>query len=294
LFKNILALVRVKQWIKNFFVLIPLFFAGKLQDPNSIFMGLSAFFAFNFFSSIVYIINDLYDIEADRKHPRKKSRPLPAGKISMAVAIIIAIILFIFGSIIGILLNLQFSICLGLYLMLNVFYTFWGKHIVILDVLCIATGFVLRVIGGSLAILAIPSNWIMMTTFFISLFMGFGKRRNEFIFLEKNKGLHRKVLNQYDKSLLNHLIFISCSIAIISYAMYTISPSVIDKFNNGKMLIYTVPIVTFLLYRYAFILWKKDEGDPTEIVIKDIGIILSGLLWVFVTVGLIYLPWKIM
>lgn len=290
MFKNILSLVRARQWIKNFFVLIPLFFAGKLIEPDSVIMGLTAFFAFNFFSSIVYIINDIYDMEADRNHPRKKNRPLPSGKLSVKIAIIIAIILFVCGGFLGILLNLQFSICLGVYLMLNVFYTFWGKHTVILDVICIAVGFVLRVIGGSLAILVLPSNWIMMTTFFLSLFMGFGKRRNEFISLEKDKGLHRKVLNQYDKSLLNHLIFISCSIAIISYAMYTISTSVIEKFNNGKLLIYTVPIVTFLLYRYAFILWKKDEGDPTEIVIKDTGIIVSGFLWILVTVGLIYIP----
>jgi decaprenyl-phosphate phosphoribosyltransferase len=293
--KSVFSLLRLKHWIKNFFVLIPLFFAGKMTSIPDIINSLLAFFTFSLVSSVIYIINDLIDVEADKKHPRKKKRPIPSGAITPPVAISVAILLFIAGSLINfIFLNYRYTICLGIYFILNIIYTVWGKHVVILDVLCIASGFVLRVIAGSMAIDVLPSNWMMMTTFFLSLFLGFGKRRNEFLNLESEKGLHRKVLNQYDEKLLNHLIFSSCAIAIISYAMYTISPSVTEKFHNGDLLIFTIPFVTFVLFRYVFIIWKKDEGDPTEIVLQDVGIIISGLLWLFVSIGLIYFPFRIL
>jgi 4-hydroxybenzoate polyprenyltransferase len=202
--------------------------------------------------------------------------------------VIIAVFLFLSTGAVSILVNIQFMICIGTYFLLNILYSFRGKHVVIFDVLCIATGFVLRVIGGAAAISVLPTNWIMMGTFFLALFLGFGKRRNEFLSLEKEKGNHRKVLNHYDENLLNHLIFISCGIAIISYAMYTLSPS--EKFNNGEKLIYTVPIVTFILFRYVFIIWKKDEGDPTEVIFHDIVLVGAGVFLLLVIIGLIYGP----
>ncbi|MBN2443641.1 MAG: decaprenyl-phosphate phosphoribosyltransferase [Spirochaetales bacterium] len=286
--KNLAALLRAKQWIKNLFVLTPLFFAKKLTDPDSLFLGIYAFIAFNLISSVVYIVNDISDIEADRRHPRKKLRPIPAGIISIKTAIIIAVILFISAGAMCLLLNMMFMVCLGSYFLLNMMYNFKGKHVVILDVLCIASGFVLRVIGGAMAINVIATDWIIMTTFFLSLFLGFGKRRNEIIALENDKGNHRKVLNHYDETLLNHLIFISCGIAIISYAMYTLTHT--DKFNNGDKLIYTVPIVTFFLFRYVFVIWKKNEGDPTEVLLHDRVLIGAGLLLMVVVIGLIYAP----
>jgi decaprenyl-phosphate phosphoribosyltransferase len=293
--QSVFALLRLKQWIKNFFVLIPLFFAGKMTSIPDICHSLLAFFTFSIIASVIYIVNDIIDSEADKKHPRKKRRPIPSGAITPPVAIVVAMFLFVSGSLISIFfLNYQYTICLGIYFILNIIYTIWGKHVVILDVLCIAIGFVLRVIAGSMAIDVMPSNWMMMTTFFLSLFLGFGKRRNEFLNLESEKGLHRKVLDHYDENLLNHLIFSSCAIAIISYAMYTISPSVTEKFHNGDLLIFTIPFVTFVLFRYVFIIWKKDEGDPTEIVLQDIGIIISGLLWLAVSIGLIYIPFRIL
>lgn len=265
--KTTYNLFRVKQWIKNLFVLTPLFFAKQLTDINSVLFGIYAFIAFSLISSVVYIVNDICDIEADRKHPRKKLRPIPAGIIPVQAAVVIAIFLFISAGGFAILVNVQFIICIASYFLLNLFYSFRGKHIVVMDVLCIAMGFVLRVMGGAAAVSVVPTNWIMMGTFFLALFLGFGKRRNEFLSLEKEKGAHRKVLSHYDETLLNHLIFISCGIAIISYAMYTLSPS--DKFNNGDKLIFTIPIVTFILFRYVFIIWKKDEGDPTEVIFHD-------------------------
>lgn len=286
--KNIYHLLRVKQWIKNIFVLTPLFFAKKLTDLNSVLLGVYAFIAFNLISSVVYIINDICDIEADRKHPRKKHRPIPAGEIPLAAAVIIAVFLFLGTAALSVFTNVELIICIGIYFLLNVLYSFRGKHVVIFDVLCIATGFVLRVIGGAAAIDVVPTNWIMMGTFFLALFLGFGKRRNEFLSLEKDKGSHRKVLNHYDEKLLNHLIFMSCGIAIISYAMYTLSPS--EKFNNGDKLIYTIPIVTFILFRYVFLIWKKNEGDPTEVFFHDFVLIGAGVFLLLVIVGLIYGP----
>jgi decaprenyl-phosphate phosphoribosyltransferase len=286
--KTMYNLLRMKQWIKNLFVLTPLFFAKKFTDLNSLFLGIFAFLAFNLISSVVYIINDICDIEADRKHPRKRFRPIPAGIISLPTAVIIAVFLFLGAASLSLLVNVQFIICISTYFLLNVLYSFRGKHVVIFDVLCIATGFVLRVIGGAAAISVLPTNWIMMGTFFLALFLGFGKRRNEYLSLEREKGSHRKVLNHYDENLLNHLIFISCGIAIISYAMYTLSPS--DTFNNGDKLIYTVPIVTFILFRYVFIIWKKDEGDPTEVIFHDMVLVGAGFFLLFIIIALMYTP----
>ncbi|MBN1699771.1 MAG: decaprenyl-phosphate phosphoribosyltransferase [Spirochaetales bacterium] len=292
--RDIFSLLRIKQWIKNFFVLIPLFFAGKLTGAGDVIHSILAFFTFSLISSVIYIVNDVFDKDADKLHPRKKHRPIPSGKITPATALLIAVPFFVAGGALSLFLNYRYIICLATYFLLNIIYTLWGKHVIILDVLFIASGFVLRVIAGSLAIEVVPSNWMMMTTFFLSLFLGFGKRRNEYIKLDREKGSHRKVLNFYDETLLNHLIFSSCAIAIISYAMYTISPSVTEKFHNGDFLIFTIPFVTFVLFRYVFIIWKRDEGDPTEVVLQDIGIIISGLLWLLLSIGLIYLPFRIL
>jgi decaprenyl-phosphate phosphoribosyltransferase len=134
---------------------------------------------------------------------------------------------------------------------------------------------------------------MIMTTFFLSLFLGFGKRRNEYISLKSNKGLHRKVLEQYDVELLNHFIFASCAIAIISYALYTLSASVIERFPNGDKLVYTIPFFTYTLFRYVFFIWKKGEGDPTEVVLRDPGVIASVLMSAVIAIGIIYLPWRL-
>ncbi len=293
LISDIFALLRAKQWIKNFFVFIPLFFSGRLMDNGELLLSLFAFMAFNFVSSAVYIINDLNDIEADKLHPRKAKRPIPSGRIVPVVALIIAFVSFSISAGISLLfVNIPFLICICAYLAFNIVYTFWAKHVAILDVLFIAAGFVLRVVAGSYAIIVEPSGWLIMTTFFLSLFLGFGKRRNEFMALEKDKALHRKVLAQYDKSILDHFIFTSCALSIISYALYTLSSSVIERFQNGSRLVYTIPFFTFCLFRYILGIWKHEEGDPTEVVLHDIGLVLSIVLTAVLTLCLIYLPWR--
>jgi decaprenyl-phosphate phosphoribosyltransferase len=290
---DVLSLLRVRQWIKNFFVFIPLIFSGKLLDVKQILLSVFAYFAFNFVSSVVYIVNDLNDVEADRLHPRKSQRPIPSGRIKPVTAWIIAGLSLSAGTAMSItLVNPVYAICVGTYLVLNIIYTFWGKHAVILDVLFIATGFVVRVVAGAYAISVEPSGWLIMTTFFLSLFLGFGKRRNEFMALEKNKVLHRKVLAHYDVELLNHFIFASCALSIISYALYTLSPSVIERFQHGNKLVYTIPFFTFCLFRYVFYIWKKEEGDPTEVVLHDPSIIISVALCVLLTLAFIYIPWR--
>jgi decaprenyl-phosphate phosphoribosyltransferase len=292
--KDILSLIRVKQWIKNCFVFIPLFFSGKLMIPWESLLCVYAFLSFDLISSVVYIINDLCDIEADKLHPRKSKRPLPAGRIKPPVAVVIAVLVFTAGSTISIFLvnNILFTISLGSYFILNIAYSFWGKHVVILDALLLAAFFVIRVIGGSFAIMVEPSGWLIMTTFFLSLFLGFGKRRNEYISLQKDKGLHRKVLEEYDLTLLNHFIFASCGIAIMSYALYTLSSVVTAHFKNGDKLVYTIPFFTFILFRYAISIWKKEEGDPTEVVLHDPAIIISVFLCAAIALSLMYLPWR--
>jgi decaprenyl-phosphate phosphoribosyltransferase len=290
---DILAVLRIRQWIKNFFVFIPLIFSGRLTDTRDLILAVFAWIAFNFISSVVYIINDLKDIDADKLHPRKSQRPIPSGRISFFVACAIAACSLVAASVISVLfINTLYVFCIAAYLLINIIYTFWGKQVVILDVLFIAMGFVIRVVSGSYAISVEPSGWLIMTTFFLSLFLGFGKRRNEFIALEKNKVLHRKVLAQYDLDLLNHFIFTSCALSIISYALYTLSPSVIERFAHGNKLVYTIPFFTFCLFRYVFFIWKKEEGDPTEVVLRDPAIIISVGLCVLLALGFIYIPWR--
>lgn len=288
--RAIIRLIRVKQWVKNFFVLFPLLFSHNITNIHDVLICIVAFFAFNFISSTIYVINDYNDIENDKNHPRKRKRPLASGEIGKTTAIILIIILFIIGISISLFVNPLFITVLLIYFGLFVLYTFKAKNIVLLDVFFIAIGFVLRVTGGSAAIMVEPSGWIVMTTFFLSLFLAFGKRRNEIIGQENKEKEHRKVLDFYDKDLLNFFIFANCGISIISYALYTLSPSVIERFANGEKLVYTIPFVAYVLFRYIMILWKNKEGDPTEVVFHDPGLIISGVLWVIMTSILLYVP----
>ncbi|MBN2737489.1 MAG: decaprenyl-phosphate phosphoribosyltransferase [Spirochaetales bacterium] len=286
----VIRLIRIKQWVKNFFVLFPLLFSHKITNIDDVLICIVAFFAFNFISSTIYVINDYNDVEADKNHPRKCKRPLASGEIGKSAAIIIIIVLFIIGISISLFVNPIFIAVLLAYFGLFLLYTFKAKNMVLLDVFFIALGFVLRVTGGSAAIMVEPSGWIIMTTFFLSLFLGFGKRRNEIIGLENKDKEHRKVLDFYDKDLLNFFIFANCGISIISYALYTLSPSVIDRFANGEKLVYTIPFVAYVLFRYIMILWRNKEGDPTEVVFHDPGLIISGVIWVVLTSILLYVP----
>lgn len=282
-------LMRVRHWLKNLFVFAPLIFSASLSRVDMMLNSLLIFIAFCFASSGVYIFNDINDLESDRHHWRKKNRPISSGAVSLKEATVVAIVCFILAFVIVLLLPLLAGLFLLIYVLENVFYTLRGKEMVVIDAFCISAGFVIRVIAGSYAIGVNPTSWILVTTFFLALFMGFGKRRNELLLFKENSDNHRKVLKLYDFRFLDYMMVSTASISVISYTLYCLDPSVISKFSTDK-LVYTVPFVTYGVFRYMLLLFKDGEGDPTEVVTRDTGIAVTTVLWFLSVVMIIYLP----
>ncbi len=274
---NVVKLIRVQHWIKNLFIFVPLIFALKFTDLNLVLKSILAFFSFSLASSFVYIVNDIVDKEKDQTHPKKKNRPIAKGSISVINAIVLSV--FIIAAAIGISISLNiptFSVVLA-YLIMNTFYSFILKNVVLIDVFTIAMGFVLRVVAGALAINVEISNWVLLTTFFISLFLGFGKRRCELDLVNDGKD-YRPVLDHYSIQLLDYMIVVSLTLTIIAYSLYVVDPEIISKFKTDKLM-YTIPIVVYGVFRYLHSIYVKKEGEPSEIVFSDPGLIVSVLLW---------------
>jgi len=279
---DIIKSLRPKQWIKNLFVFAPLLFGFKYDDISLIINSLIAFIGFIILSGIIYIFNDILDIEKDRKHPKKKNRPIASGKLSIKAAYRTTLILFIIlGIVIPILPIECFYIAIA-YVLLNILYSVKLKNYAIIDVIIIASGFILRLLMGGYSTDIALSPWIIMTTFLLSLFLGFGKRYNE---LEEISDTSRPSLNLYSKKLLDKLICISCSATLISYALYVIETSR----ETGKMeLTYTVLFVIFGLFRYlqSIYIFKKGE-EPESIIYNDPFFILNLISWLLTTLWIL-------
>lgn len=251
-----------------------------------------AFMSFCFLSSAIYILNDIKDAPADRLHPIKKLRPIAAGLIKPKHALLFALGLIVVSIAFGILLNWKVFVCLGVYLLVNIFYTTKGKNLILIDVFCIAAGFALRVIAGGYAVSALPSGWLVASTFFLALFLGFGKRRGEFAFSQVNGSEHRKILKYYDANLLGNIMISTGTAAMVMYTLYTLDVRTIEQFGTDK-LYYTIPFVVYGIFRYMFLLLKNNDGEPTEVLLKDKGMIFSVLFWFLTVVLIIYLGGKI-
>jgi len=286
---NYIHLLRPKHWIKNIFVFAALIFSLNLFNIVKLTASLQAFFAFCLASSFVYIINDIIDIEQDKKHPKKRYRPIASGKVSIKYATAISIVCLIASMASAYFINLNTLIVISVYIFINIFYSMKIKNVVILDVMFIALGFILRMIAGATAIEVSFSNWILLTTFCISLFLGFGKRRGEILLANNNTQKNtRFVLKLYSTQFLDYMIMSSVTLTIISYALYTIDSEVIKRFGTDK-LIYTVPLVIYGIFRYLYVIYRSDSnGDPTEVVLKDKSIVSVVLLWILFVIGLIY------
>ena len=276
--KNILKLIRVKQWIKNAFVLAPLLFSLKFTEMGAVVQSALAFAAFCFIASAVYVMNDILDRKKDALHPKKKNRPIASGKIQpvtgggIACLLIVAtaICLFILGS-------AKTAMTIMIYVILNILYSYKLKQMVLVDVLVIAVGFILRVYAGAYAIGVPVSSFIFMTTLFLSLFLGFTKRKAELI---RSGSEGREVLEKYSKEMVNQYIVISVALTIMCYALYTLEPSTIARFSTNR-LIYSVIFVIYGMFRYIYIL-DKDENveDPTESLYRDKGLMGACILYV--------------
>lgn len=279
-----IKLLRPKQWIKNLFVIAPLVFAKHVFEYNYFIKVIAAFILFCCISSCVYILNDIIDCEKDRLHPKKKNRPIASGIIgkiegSILIAILLPIVLFV-----SFYIDLYFGFVILVYFINNMLYSFIVKHVVILDVMSIALGFLLRVIGGALVIRVYISPWILLCTLLLSLFLGFSKRRNELVVLEKGAENHRKILEEYSLEFIDNMLSIVTASTVMAYSLYTFST------NNGNYnMMLTIPFVLYGIFRYQYIIYKKNEGgSPEETVLSDIPLIISIVLWGIVSVIILY------
>lgn len=287
--KNIIKLLRVPQWIKNLFVFVPLLFSLHLFDENYFVTTLWAFIIFCLSSSTIYIINDVVDAESDRAHPVKKNRPIASGAISKTNAILIAALLIIIIAVMLPNFNLHFIYFVAGFIILNILYTFSFKHVVILDVFSIAAGFTIRVLAGAVVISVPVSSWLVLTTMFISLFLGVMKRHSELqLVSDGNMTSTRKVLSQYSLNFADQMATIAAAGVIICYALYTVSERTVTVFNTEN-LIYTTPFVVFGIFRYMFLVYLNKKGENTTLImLTDIPMILTILLYGLTTVLIIY------
>lgn len=282
--RNFLRLFRIKQWLKNSFVFAALFFSGQFFRADKLLLTTLAFIAFCLISSSVYIFNDIVDCEKDKLHPQKKDRPLAAGIIKIHSAAIYGI-LFLCGSLLlSWSLNLLLFNTLVIYAILNISYSLWLKNIIFIDIFIIAAGFVLRVLAGSVILLIVPSPWLILCTFLLSLFLGLCKRRAEFLALRNDSMQHRKTLDDYNHTTLtDQLIGMTISTTIITYSLYTYYSPV------GIKMMGTIPFVIFTIFRYLFLVYKKEEGgDTANTFFNDKILMLSFTSWVGATLWLIY------
>lgn len=280
-----LKLLRVEQWVKNLFVFAPLFFSGNILNQDLLLKSIFAFFVFSFAASAIYIINDYSDIESDRKHPEKCKRPLASGAISKPTAIVFLIGLVLlniglvfFGESYFHLSYWKFATIIFFYFLMNIAYTFKLKHVAIIDVCIIAIGFVLRVLAGGYATGIYISQWAILLTFVLALVLAIGKRRGELINAQIS-GRTRKALDGYNVQFADIALSISCTLAIVCYLMFTLSPEVQQRFHTRVF--YTVFFVVFAFLRYLqqTLVYNRTES-PTKIIYKDRYIQVTLVLWI--------------
>lgn len=287
--KAILQLIRPKDWAKNSFLFLPLFFAGELFQVDKIISLVWGFISFSCVASAIYIINDYRDIEDDRKHPVKKFRPLASGTVSRTTAIVLLFILLVAGFGAAGLIRDKFLFVLGIYFLLNLGYSFGLKTIPVLDILILASGFILRIKAGSVISMTPLSEWIVIMVFLLALFMAIGKRRDD-VLLKISSGTEmRKSVKGYNLEYLNVLLALVCAVIIVAYFMYTMAPATIERLGTHR-LYYTCLFVIAGIMRYLQIIFvQADAGSPTKILYKDLFIKITLLLWMASFAGILYL-----
>jgi len=280
--------LRPAQWAKNLFVLAPLVFGDLLLDTAAAARGLLALLAFCCASSAVYLINDLRDREEDRRHPLKRLRPLAAGTLAVPVAVAAVVVLVGAALAVAFYLGLPFARILGAYLVINVLYTLWFKHMVILDVMSISLGFVLRVEAGAEATGVEVSRWLFLCTIFLALFLAFSKRRHEITLLAGAASGQRPVLDHYSPAFLDQMINVVTASSVVSYALYAVAPETVQKFHTEN-LVYTIPLVLYGIFRYLYLMYQRPgERNPTEVILRDPPFLVNILLWGLAVLWIVY------
>lgn len=284
---ELLRLMRPYQWVKNLFVFTGLLFGHAWHDPHLVTQAVIAFIAFCLASSAIYTFNDIIDLEQDKQHPKKCHRPLASGQVSISAAILLAALLGVSGLVLAYAASPAVFIILLGYALMNIAYSLWFKHVVILDVFIIATGFMLRILAGTLGVGIPPSQWLLLCGLMVTLFLGFTKRRAEIIALADDKTAHRKVLEHYSPVLLDKMIGITAAGLIMSYSLYTMNPDTI-RIHGTPNLIYTVPFVMYGVFRYIYLLHHQSRGgDPSHDLVRDPHLFIVVGAWLVVTILLI-------
>lgn len=281
-----IRLMRPSHWIKNAFIFAPLVYGKALMNAESDLRALIAFFAFCFVSSSVYILNDIVDRNADAQHPKKQHRPIASGKVGVGSAVVQLAVVAAVAALLAARLPWQAGACIAIYAMLNLGYSFGLKHVVLLDIFIIAAGFMLRVLTGAKSIQVDVSEWLIICTLFLSLFLGVAKRRSELSHI--GRGESRKVLEDYTPELIRVILNVSVAGSIMSYTLYTVSDHTQEFFGTDKF-VYTVPIVMYGIFRYLYLDEKRQTAEnPVSVLLRDPSLIATGIIWMLASVAIIY------
>ncbi|HEY9676721.1 MAG TPA: decaprenyl-phosphate phosphoribosyltransferase [Drouetiella sp.] len=269
--------LRWKQWPKNFICFAPLLFSGKFLDSHALTAALLCFVAFCMVSSGIYVLNDIMDVKADRLHPVKRNRPIASGQLNIQFAFVVGAISLLGGFFLAYTLRHSLTFIFLGYVLLNVGYSIWLKHVAIIDILCISSGFVFRAIAGAIAINVMPSSWFLLCTTLGALFLAMEKRRQEIIVLTHDSSSHRKALTDYSLPLIARFESVVVPSLLTSYAFYTFNSP------HGQYMMLTIPVVIYGLMRYQQISQRGTEtGTPEEVLLKDRPIQCTVLIWVII------------
>ncbi|HEY7870483.1 MAG TPA: decaprenyl-phosphate phosphoribosyltransferase [Methylomirabilota bacterium] len=281
--------LRPRQWAKNLFVFAGLIFSQSLFSPL-VWPALAAFLIFCALSGAVYVFNDLADIEKDRLHPAKRNRPIARGALPVPVAAALGVGLLAGSLIAAAFLPLGFGLTAAAYAALLIAYSIWLKHIVIVDVLTVAAGFVLRAVAGAEAIAVEISGWLVICTILIALFLALGKRRHEYRTLRGEAAAHRPILAEYSESFLDQMVAVVTASTVTAYALYTMSPETVAKFNT-RLLPVTLPFVLYGIFRYLYLLYRRElGGNPSDLLLNDRALLVNTGLWMLSLLIIIYGP----
>jgi 4-hydroxybenzoate polyprenyltransferase len=288
LVRDVFQLLRPTQWVKNSVLFAALIFSKHLFVWADTARVLAAFVCFCCVASGAYVMNDIRDTERDRQHPLKSRRPLPSGRVPRQLAIMLSLALMAVGLLGGFLLGSGFGVLLTGYLLLQVLYTFSFKDMVILDVMSIATGFVIRAAAGGVVINVPVSPWLIICTFLLALFLGFAKRRHELVLLEGRAEDHRTALREYSPYFLDQMISVVTASVVVAYAIYTASPEVQEKLGTDKLYL-TIPFVLFGIFRYLYLVHQREEGgNPTQLLLTDQPLLADVVLWIATAALVLY------
>ncbi len=282
--------LRPSQWTKNLIIFLPLMFAQRLLDVQAVLYAIGAFVIFCGLSGVVYLINDVADREADRRHPVKQHRPIASGALSVPAAIGWAALISAVSLGAAFWLRPLFGVVAAAYVVLLALYSGLMKHVVILDVLTIAIGFVLRAAAGAVALDVPISHWLYVLTILLALFLALSKRRHELVLLADGATSHRRILEEYSPYLLDQMIAVVSASTIVAYAFYTVSPETVQKFGTDRLML-TLPFPLYGIFRYLYLVHQKDGGgSPTDMLLNDRPLLLCVGLWAAAVAFIIYGP----